>query len=349
MYVVDLATGTLIRKLGADTSGSTTATIASVPSSYTAVVDIMPTGGPMTGAPALYNGVSGTVATRAYLGDANGTLWRADFSGTSPAQWWMTDIYDMFWDATTYDAGQPIIERPTITTDARNRTLVAFGSGNPDLLESVDENRVASIIEDTQTDSSGFVTAINVNASWEIHAGTATSTRDFYMGERLTGSMTLFNNVLYFGTFVPRTSTNPCDIGFARLWGVDVYQTDSSEPPYTPRARLDLDGDESTTTDIVRMTADLNRDGSTADDANSVLFGVTAQREQVCSTTSTTTDPVTGVSRSYVSSSTPGNYYLYLQTGSGSSGAGTIRTVTPRRIPTPRVPARIDSWATVFE
>lgn len=335
-YVVDLATGNLVRKLG--TGGGVSPTI-----------DLNGTGAPMVGTPALHNGASGTVVNRAYLGDANGTLWRADFSSNNPANWWMADIYDMFWDSTTYDAGQPIVERPVITTDVSGRTLIAFATGNPDLLESVEENRVAAIVEETTADAAGTVSAITINASWEIHAGSMTATRDFYNGERLTGPMTLFNNVLYFGTFVPRTSTNPCEIGFARLWGIDMYQTDASDQPYTPRARLDLDGDDSTTSDIVRMTADLNRDGSTVDDANSVLFGVTAQRELVCSQTSTTTDPTTGVSRSYVSSSTPGNYYLHLQTGSGSTGVGTIRTITPRRLPTPRVPARIDSWATVFE
>lgn len=332
-YVVDLQTGALIRKLGAGTAGMTP----------------IATGSPLTGAPALYSGTSGTVTTRAYLGDADGTLWRADFSSRDPSQWWMSDEYDLYW-GTAYNAGQPIVERPVITVGTRGELNIAFGSGDPELLDdTANEYRVASITETTATDTSGGVTGVSIHENWEIRPGMDT-TRDFIAGERLTGAMTLFNNVLYFGSFAPRSTTTPCDFGYARLWGLDMTRVDIGSTYDYPRARLDLDGDPLTLTDIVRVTSDLNFNGTTADDTNTVLFGVTVSRRLSCNVTATAPDPITGMPRSYVSSSSGGEYRLVLQTAqSGRAGSTGLNPVVARRLPRPQMPARVDSWASIFE
>ncbi|MFO0625464.1 MAG: PilC/PilY family type IV pilus protein [Polyangiales bacterium] len=328
LYVVDLQTGELIRKIGAGAGGGS------------------PTGSPLVGAPALYNGAAGAVSTRAYVGDADGTLWRADFSSRDPSQWWMVDVYDLFWDK-AYDAGQPIVEKPVITVDSQGRTLVAFGSGDPDLLEGTHENRIASILEAASVDGNGLASAIDVQAVWELRPDMDTS-RGFFAGERLTGQLTLFNNVLYFGTFVPQGGSDPCDIGFARLWGVDMAKSDGANS-VTPLARLDLDGNPATTSDIVRATRDLNNNSDNTDDANTILFGVTAARRATCNVTTSSTDPLTGQPRSYVSSSNGGEYRLYLNIVQTGMNMGTRTQSVSRPLSTPIFPARIDSWATVFE
>jgi Tfp pilus tip-associated adhesin PilY1 len=51
------------------------------------------------------------------VGDADGTLWRADFSSRDPAQWWMSDEFDLYWGR-AYNVGQPIIERPVLTVES---------------------------------------------------------------------------------------------------------------------------------------------------------------------------------------------------------------------------------------
>jgi type IV pilus assembly protein PilY1 len=327
-YVVDLQTGELIRKLGAGVNG------------------LAATGSPMVGAPALYNGAAGAVSTRAYIGDADGTLWRADFSSRDPSQWWMADVYDLFWDK-QYNEGQPIVEKPVITIDNLGRTLIAFGSGDPDLLEGTHENRVASIAELASVDGSGNASAIDVQTVWELRPGMDT-TRGLYTGERLTGQLTLFNNVLYFGTFVPQSGSDPCDIGFARLWGVDMAKSDGANS-VIPVARLDLDGNPATTGDIVRATRDLNNNNDNVDDANTILFGVTAARRATCNVSSTSTDPLTGMPRTFVSSSNGGEYRLYLNIVQTGMSMGTRTTNLSRPLATPIIPARVDSWASVFE
>lgn len=331
LYIVDLKTGALLRKLGTG-SGSN-----------------QPTRSPLVGAPGLYNGVAGAVTTRAYLGDADGVLWRADFSSRDPSQWWMTDVYDLFWDR-GYDAGRMVVERPAITVDSQERTVVAFGSGDPDQLEGTDENRVASFTESVLTDSSGIAASVQVTPNWEIHPGPQTTDRDFFAGERLTGQLTLFNNVLYFGTFVSQSNTSdPCQIGFARLWGVDM-QADDPPGSYYPKPRLDLDGNATTTADIVRVTRDLNNNGTEMDDGNDLLFGVAVARNATCNLAATALDPITGMPRTYVSSSSGGDYRLVLQVARTSGTVGATQTFTfTRNIPAPYLPARIDSWATIFE
>lgn len=327
-YVVDLQTGQLIRKLGAGTGGT------------------LPTGSPLIGAPALYNGAAGAVSTRAYLGDADGTLWRADFSSRDPSQWWMADVYDLFWDR-AYDEGQPIIEKPVVTVDSQNRTLIAFGSGDPDLLEGTQENRIASISEASTIDGAGNASSVEVQAIWELRPGTDTS-RNLFQGERLTGQLTLFNNVLYFGTFTSQSGSDPCQIGFARLWGVDMAKSDGANS-VTPLGRLDLDGNPSTTNDVVRATRDLNNNNDDNDDANTILFGVTVARRATCSVTASSPDPLTGFTRSYVSASNGGEYRMFLNIVQTGMSTGTTTTNFSRPLVAPIIPARIDSWATVFE
>ncbi|MDB4928064.1 MAG: Type fimbrial biosis protein PilY1 [Myxococcaceae bacterium] len=343
-YVVDLKTGALIRKIGAlptsipyDPSTPAMA-LATSPA---------PTHSPIVGAPALYNGFAGVVTTRAYVGDADGSLWRVDMSSTNPANWWMGDAFDLFWDR-GYNSGQPIIERPVTSIDERGRTIIAFGSGDTDLLEGADENRVESIVETTQTDAAGTAVGITIEENWGIRPGTQTVDRDFLAGERLTGALTLFNNVLYFGTFAPRVGTDPCEMGAARLWGVDLTRNDPVGTTY-PAGRLDRDGDPMTTADVVRVTRDLNNNGSEVDDANSLLFGVAVARRPNCNVSATVTDPVTGQPRTFVSSTTGGEYRLVLQIAQTGMAGGTTTATFTRSLPAPIVPSRIDSVATVFE
>lgn len=339
LYVVDLQTGEVVRRLGAGTPVSTT----------TGWDDTVPSGSPLTGAPALYSGTSGTVTTRAYLGDADGMLLRADFSSRDPREWWLSDEYDLYW-GTSHNTGQPIIERPMLSVGSRGEITVALGSGDPEVLDDTSNTyRVGSFTETTTMDSAGSVTGVAVHENWQIRTG-IDATRDFGVGERMTGAMTLFNGVLYFGSFIPRSTSNPCDFGYARLWGLDMTNSDAGAGFDYPRARLDLDGDPLTSSDVVRASRDLNFNGTDTDDGNTLLFGVAISRRMSCNVTASAPDPITGAPRTYVSSSTGGEYRLVLQTAqAGRTGSTGLNPVVTRRLPRPQMPARIDSWASIFE
>lgn len=333
MYVVDLKTGVLVRKLGAGSMGAERTRV------------------PLVGSPAVFNGQAGVVSTRAYVGDADGTLWRADFTSRDPSQWWLADVYDLFWDR-TFAFGQPIMERPVTTIDAQGNVVVAFASGDSDLLEGTAENRVASFTERTVTDTSGQSQAIEVEANWEIRQGTSTGDRDLFPGERLTGAMTLFNGSLYFGTFIPRVSADACQIGRARLWGVNVSESDPAGS-FVPAGAIDrptgCPGPTGTTHD--RVTDNFDGDSScTADGDNTLLFGVSVQRPAACNVSQSELDPLTGQTRTFVSGINSGEYRIVLQTAQTGVGMGGTQTRSfSRQVAPPITPARIDSWATVFE
>ncbi|MBL8678343.1 MAG: hypothetical protein JNK05_04215 [Myxococcales bacterium] len=334
VYVVDLKTGQLIRKLGTGPGG------------------LMPTGSPITGSFAGYLAGDGTVTSRAYIGDADGGLWRLDLSQANPAAWSFDLAYDLFWDA-AYNQGQPIVAPPILTVDRNGDLLIGVGSGDTDLLEGFDRNRIAMIRERDPLPEDP-TNQVDIGAQWMLRDH-ADVTRGLSPGERLTGPMSLFNGVLYFGTFVPANSTDACQLGYSRLWGVDQVETDLGAAPSAtaiPRGRLDIDGDTSTTMDIVRVTRDLAGNGTLDDDANSVLFGVGIVRRPACPNVQTTTDDFFGGTRQFVSGMEGGDYRLVIQTGRGGTpgSAGAQRTnVVSRRLASPQLEVRLDGWATVFE
>ena len=320
IYIVDVETGREIRRFG-------------------------PTGSPIVGSPALWTGTPGAVTTRAYVGDADGDVWRLDMSDPDPGRWLFAVAADVFHDAGQL-GGQPIVAPPVLSIDRDGGTIIAVGSGDPDLLEGFDQNRIAVYRESLTTDTAGGVTRVTVANAWEIRPGTDRTNGDLYPGERLTGNISLFNGNLYFGTFVPANSTDACQLGYSRLWGLDQTTMDGTRP----MGRLDLDGDPSTTGDVVRVTTDINGNGTSSDDLNSVLFGVGIVRRPNCLTTSASTDPYTMAARDYVSDVSGGDFRLVAQTGQGGAAAGGSRTtVVSRVIPPPITEARIDAWAVVFE
>jgi type IV pilus assembly protein PilY1 len=170
------------------------------------------------------------------------------------------------------------------------------------------------------------------------------------VGERLTGAISLFNGVLYFGTFVPSQNPNDaCTLGYSRLWGVDQTQLDTASTLSVPVGRLAVDPVHPTTSAIVRVTNDLNGNGI-ADDSNSVLFGVGIARQPSCATVSSTTVPYGTGTRQWVESLAGGDFRLVAQTGRGGVSAGLSRTNTiVRPLQPPATQVRVDSWAVVVE
>jgi type IV pilus assembly protein PilY1 len=335
IYVVDAQTGDLIRKIGTGPGG------------------LLPTRSPIIGSVSGYLAGEAAVTNRAYVGDADGDLWRLDLGQANPAGWSFDLAYDTFWDA-AYNEGQPIVNAPVITVDRNGDTLIAVGTGDPDLLEGFDLNRVLMIRERDPLPADP-TNPVDVSAHWVLRQN-ADPMRGFSPGERLTGPMSLFNGVLYFGTFVPANNADACQLGYSRLWGVDETQIDpltSAGPTGLPLARLDVDGDATTTMDIVRVTRDLAGNGTLDDDENSVLFGVGISRRVSCPQVGTTSDPFFGGNRQYVSGIQGGDYRLVIQTGRGGvlpGGAMAQRTnVVSRVLPPPQLEQRLESWATVFE
>ncbi len=109
--------------------------------------------------------------------------------------------------------------------------VILVGTGDVDnLVEATKidaiQHRVVSLLEERQLQSTGGATALSsessITANWE---------QVLVTGESVTGPLSLFDQVTYFGTFVSPQTDNACDFGNSRIWALDYMQADTSNNP----------------------------------------------------------------------------------------------------------------------
>jgi type IV pilus assembly protein PilY1 len=286
---------------------------------------------PLTGGVSFFSGEVGTVATRAFLTDADGVMWRIDFASRRSSDWTALPFHDIFWDAGA-TVGQPAYEPPVISTDLSGNLVVLQGTGDIDSLDSTASNRVVSLTERVTPSTTGpstFTTDLN----WEIR---------LRPGEQLTGPIDLFDGVAYFGTFESQSGTNPCDYGQSRIWGVE-YRSGGGTAPlgYStgvagryPRPRLE------------------SVEGSGTFDAhfvgpylNTIVMGVGVTQQISCTQGTEVIDPYIGT-RYRVTNSGGGAFQLVAQmsgAAGSTSGTSSVRTFS-RTLPAPVSYTRVFSW-----
>ncbi|MFO0758810.1 MAG: hypothetical protein U0359_20125 [Byssovorax sp.] len=279
---------------------------------------------PITGVPVPYPNQTGQVANRIYIGDADGQMWRIDVSGTDPLQWRV----DLAWDAYSVQGdlagtGQQIETPAVVSTNALGDTVVMFGTGGQDLLSHSDiTNRAWSFVEKRNAVTSTFQTTGNWFQSYDN-------------GERVTGSMAIFDSVAYFSTFAPADVGSLCSFGTSKIWGLDFVSGAGRFPndPNNPNAGF--------------------KQFETA--ANTVIFGVALTKTPSCNDSVNVNDAFFG-NHTTVSNVNGGNYQIVWQKGPGAgiTGKPGIKTdastgIQSMNLQTPRQSTRIDSWASVFE
>lgn len=199
LYVIDIATGTLIREIGED---------------------VFPA--PLNGAVSVFRGDTGTVGSVAYTVDADGILWRIDLSSSDPDDWGAEALHDLYYDE-VYDAAEPTYYPPALTVNRAGEVVILVGTGNIDVLDDASSvNKVVSITEKLTFDSNGFVDILEGRLNWEI---------ELQAGEQMTGPLELFGGQVYFGTFKAGggTAIDACPLGASRIFGVN-YLDDPSSP-----------------------------------------------------------------------------------------------------------------------
>ncbi len=134
-----------------------------------------------------------------YFGDTSGTLWKVDVSSTNIADW---TLYD-FWE----DEGPkrlPIFYAPTVAKNDAGDILVFFGTG--DELNLTDAGKFYSFYEITDQGATGKQT-------W---------TRNLDPGEKVLGSPSVANWVVYFTTWTYTGAGESCGAGEGRLYGLKI-------------------------------------------------------------------------------------------------------------------------------
>lgn len=288
LYVVDVATGEVIREfLAADGIGS-----------------------PITGGVSVFTGDVGTIATRAYVTDADGVLWRLDMTEREPRDWTFRPIHDLYWADGAMN-GHTSTEPPIITTDNNDDVVVIVGTGDLDDLEGDERFRIASITDRVRR--SGTTTSYEVVANWEIHLDE---------GEQVTGPLELFDSRVYFGTFASNAGgADACLFGGSRIWGVHYLNTVSSAPTgyVAVNGRFPAAGLQTTA-----GTGPYDAHYLDVGD-NTIVMGVAVTRTPTCVTGTTLPDPYLG-NRFTVGSAGGGEFRLVASVSGGRPSGGALTT-----------------------
>ncbi len=226
IYVVDLQTGSLLRRF---------VDFKHPDGSFYTFAKGGPSGAPgaLVGSPALYDSFTGNVATRGFIGDTFGRLFRIDFRDPNPAAWEVSLFFDpedtgtfpddvrTDRDSTAGLSGDPFgpaAYKPAIAVNENREPIVVYGLG--EVGDAVPNNQAQAVIALRED-------AITGEASLEWHLV-------FQLGEKLTGAPFIFNQAVYFPTyFVP--NEDKCLPGSARIYTL-AYQP---EPAGAPQGLVD--------------------------------------------------------------------------------------------------------------
>ena len=193
IYVVELATGQIIRRF------TTYNNSASTP--FTA---------PVTGSVAAFDTFPGTIISRAFVGDGAGRLLRVDLRSDDPDNWSVKVFHDT-------GTATPVQIRPALATGRDGRIVVIYGNGDIDNLERRETgNKVVSVSEKITLNEDGSLNTVDPQVNWVLTLAAS---------EKLTGTPLVTNSTAYFPTFVPSPSV-ACDRGHGRIWAVDFQGND---------------------------------------------------------------------------------------------------------------------------
>ena len=282
---------------------------------------------PLTGGVSFFTGDVGTVATRAFLTDADGVIWRIDISNPDMREWDADPFHDIFWDGDATD-GQPAFYPPILTTNQQGEVVVIQATGNTDVLDGLAYNKVVSVTENLTFEADGDVDDLEGVLNWEIRLED---------GEQVTGPLELFNGKVYFASFrTTNDPTNACAYGESRIWGVE-YLLAEDGPGSLPVGGLEFPEDSGT---FVRSLPPLT---------NQIVQGVAVTQRPTCSQLAevSETDPYLGSRQFYrVQDSRIGSYQLVAQiSGGGEARAGGSVAEFTRELPPPLAYTRVQSWA----
>lgn len=210
VYVVDLQTGTLLRRFVDYSSDG---------NYYRFEAEV-------AGTPVLYDNRPGVVASRAFIGDLAGRLFRMDLSSADPSEWKMDLFYDPCSDGQV-DKGDacdlldgvelrddpnrtfgPAMFPPTVALDSQRRPTVVYGLGERNDTSTANQIQAMVALRD------------NVDPADKIAWSTTfpEDTSEDY-NEKLTGQPVIFNFGVYFTTY-RENNVDPCEPGRSRIWGL---------------------------------------------------------------------------------------------------------------------------------
>jgi len=199
----------------------------------------------ITGSPAAYPNLPGSVASRAFVGDAGGRMWRINMVG-APDTWFMELFFDPYLASGPVPgntaAREPVFGAPRLAlTGDFGQVAVVYATGDIDLVNAAGNTRggVFSFSEITLGDGT-----IQMQANW---------VKVLDDGESVTGEPEIFNRVAYWSTFA-RDANDACLGGEGWVYGVDYVQNSGGISLDNTVGQLDEDGDPSSVDMVKRKS-----------------------------------------------------------------------------------------------
>jgi type IV pilus assembly protein PilY1 len=313
---------------------------------------------PMTGTPIVYPNDVGTDATKFFIGDADGTVWRFDLSSSEPNNWVgeiYLDLYNQTVDTnpttTSWNDGQPLQVPPVLSLDPAGEVVLNVASGTTDQFDTTGIEYVYSITE--KVNLLGGTAKLRANVNWWMQPAVI----DTLPGERVSGPMTVFNGTLYFSTFAAApVGTQSCSAGTAKLWGRDFVTPADPACAGGGTCNLALGGlPEMQPPPPNLPTAPpptfIEPDVYDSTLAGKVIPGVSIKATPACANLGTPGPDsyVSGAQHAAPENySQSGGFSVFSQVGAkGTNGAATKQI--SMAVTTPVSPTVIDSWAAVLE
>jgi type IV pilus assembly protein PilY1 len=321
LTIVRLDTGEIVRSFRAELDGPASI----LPRSRDGFNEYTKLNAPISGQPVPFPSMGGEVSDRAFVGDRDGTLWRADFSSPNPLDWKMKVFFDAYWDQ-AFNDGQPIATPPILSVDKIGNVTVAFSTGDQEtfLGTSGMKNYLWSLAERPM----GSPPVFKSEAQWSLFLNN---------GERVSGPMSLFNSTLYYTTHKPAAfgGQQNCSAGESRICAVDYLL------PMGGAGKGGAAGQP-----LINTVAD-----PCITLGESIILGPSITQTPTCSEDAPYTDFYLGMgAHNALGNVTPGKFQISVQTGSkGTKTAGSEVNAKTIDLPTPPMSTRIDSWAAVVE
>lgn len=211
---------------------------------------------PMVGSPAVYPGVGVTPAERAYIGDAQGRIWRLDMRDPSPEQWTVAIAWPPV-GMVDPPLGHPSLDRPALVTREDGGLVVLYGQGRG----GADANP-RNVVSFTDR----LVPAAQANQP-PVFQASLNWTMPLRSSEVVTGAPVVYDRTAFFTTVSRPTAVGACTPVLSRLYGVHYYDVLRDEDgDVVTYNRPDDDPNEAAATISVRPMLPRVAEDGTADE-----------------------------------------------------------------------------------
>jgi hypothetical protein len=170
---------------------------------------------PMTGTASVWPRTGIAPAERAYIGDANGSMWRIDLSNRDPNRWSIDRIWPASMDAEDGRVGRSAVGRPALVMQESGRLAVLFSTGEKTRRTVIEDSQKAYVVSvlDYLTPGPLGNMIYETRPNWEFPLAP---------GEKATSEVSVVGGMALFTT--AQATVQVCTSAIGRLYGVHATE-----------------------------------------------------------------------------------------------------------------------------